>query len=113
MEGSRLTDFEIEPVEDTVTPDDAPVVDGLPTEDPAPAPKGKKAQKPADAPVDVIGNPVPDSVRAKAGDSYLSLAIRYFPNRAAGIVAAELVKLNLNRPLGEGVKVVLKGIRHV
>jgi len=64
------------------------------------APKPKKAKKPVDD--------VPEWTRAEAGDSYLSLAIRFFPDRAPGVCAPELVKLNLNRPIREGVKIRLK-----
>jgi hypothetical protein len=63
-------------------------------------PKPKKVEK-----VDV-----PTFVRAEAGDSYLSLAVRYFPHKASGVVAPELVKLNRNRPVREGVKIQLKEI---
>lgn len=69
-----------------------------PVEEPASA-KKKATHKSAD---------VPEHVRAEAGDSYLSLAVRYFPTQAAGVVAPQLVKLNLNRPIREGVKIKLK-----
>lgn len=51
---------------------------------------------------------VPLWVRAEAGESYLSIARRYFPNEAPGLKSPQLVSLNQNRPLKEGVKVFLR-----
>lgn len=62
------------------------------------APKAKKEPKRPE---------VPAFIRAESGDSYLSIARKFFPDRAPAVVAAELVKLNLNRPIREGVKVAL------
>lgn len=93
------TPIEDEPVE-SLSEVLSATVDALkrPVEESATA-KKKATHKSAD---------VPDYVRAEAGDSYLSLAVRYFPTQAAGIVAPQLVKLNLNRPIREGVKIKLK-----
>jgi hypothetical protein len=93
------TPIEDEPVE-SISEVLSATVDALkrPAEE-SPTAKKKATHKTAD---------VPDYVRAEAGDSYLSLAVRYFPTQAAGVVAPQLVKLNLNRPIREGVKIKLK-----
>lgn len=76
--------------------ENAPEVAGEPEE----APKKKSAPKAAET---------PDSVRAESGDSYLSIARRYLPEgRALGVWSAELVRINRNRPVREGVKIYLK-----
>lgn len=65
-----------------------------------PAPKKKSAQKVAE---------IPDYIRAEAGDSYLSIARRYLPEgRALSVWSADLVRINRNRPIREGVKINLK-----
>lgn len=96
MEGHRMN----KELPEVVEASDAPVTAPEPIEVVAEAPKPKKAP--------AVKDDVPDWVRAQAGDSYLSIAIRYFPNRAPGIVGSELVKLNMNRPVREGVKIILK-----
>jgi hypothetical protein len=99
MNENTETPIEEEPIE-ALSEVLSATVDALkrPVEEPAGA-KKKATHKTAD---------VPDFIRAEAGDSYLSIAVRYFPTRAAGIVAPELVKLNMNRPIREGSKIKLK-----
>ena len=50
----------------------------------------------------------PTCVRAEAGDSYISLAKRYFPDRAVSVVSAELFRINRQRQIREGVRIILK-----
>jgi hypothetical protein len=47
-------------------------------------------------------------IRAEAGESYMAIARRYFPDSPGGLKGPELVKLNMNRPLAAGVKVFLR-----
>ena len=48
---------------------------------------------------------VPAIVRAKLGDSYISLGQQYFPKRKNA--ATEIMALNNGRPIREGTKVFL------
>lgn len=89
-----------EPVEVAQEALSAPLEPSEPVVEETPAPKKKSAPKASE---------MPDFIRAEAGDSYLSIAYRYLPEgKAVGVFSAELVRLNLKRPVREGVKIYLK-----
>lgn len=72
---------------------EAPQATSEPVEVPEVAPKAKKAHAVKES---------PRVIRAEAGDSYVSIGLRY------AVDPRELVRINNNRPIREGVKVFLK-----